>query len=393
MPDTAAIQHPNAVLLLENGDRYYGYGIGAEGSTFGELCFNTAMSGYQEIMTDPSYYGQIVTFTAPHIGNVGCNEEDIESDVESARGLVIRDHITAPSSWRSSSHFNDWLIKQELTGICGVDTRALTCYMRENGHPRVAIAYDKDGLDAIDTDMLMDELLETASLKGAELTEFVRTSSTKRWSESIWELDHGYGVKQDAKHHVVAIDYGAKMNILRLLTAKDCRVTVVPGNTSFDDIMQLRPDGVFLSNGPGDPAATASFALPVIQSLLAQNVPTFGICLGHQLLSLALGAHTDKMHQGHRGANHPVKHLDSGRVEITSQNHGFVVRSDGLPSHIEVTHLSLFDGTIEGIRHKDKPAFSVQYHPESSPGPHDSEYLFEAFVDMIRVRSSESGVQ
>lgn len=388
MPDNATItQRYNALLLLDNGEEYYGYGIGKEGTIYGELCFNTAMSGYQEILTDPSYYGQIVTFTAPHIGNVGCNLEDIESNVESARGLVVREPITQPSSWRASSHFNDWLIKQELTGISGIDTRALTAYMRTNGHPKIAIAYDAGGIDEIDKGALLEGLEETASLKGAELTAFVRGSGTQHWSESIWELDQGYGVKKDATYHVVAVDYGAKMNILRLLTAKDCHVTVVPGNTRFEDIMKLRPDGVFLSNGPGDPEATASFALPVIQSLLNQGVPIFGICLGHQLLSLALGAHTVKMYQGHRGANHPVKHLDSGRVEITSQNHGFVVQSDGLPSHIDVTHLSLFDGTIEGIRHKDKPAFSVQYHPESSPGPHDSEYLFEQFVEMIKANA------
>jgi carbamoyl-phosphate synthase small subunit len=374
----------NAVLVMENGDEFYGYGIGREGTVYGELCFNTAMTGYQEILTDPSYYGQIINFTTPHIGNVGCNKEDIESNVESARGCIIREAITTPSSWRALRGFDEWLDDKAITGISGLDTRALTSFIRTHGHPKVAIAYHADGLSAIDTSAMHAELAAMNSLKGLELTEFVTDPVQRNWSESIWEIDSGYTQKTHSHFHVVAIDYGAKMNILRLLTAKGCRVTVVPGNSDIDTIMKLNPDGVFLSNGPGDPAATAHFALPVIKAILEKKLPLFGICLGHQLLALALGAKTDKMYQGHRGANHPVKHLDTGKVEITSQNHGFVVHSDSLPAHVKVTHLSLFDGTIEGIKSTKHPAFSVQYHPESSPGPHDSEYLFDHFVTMIR---------
>ncbi len=388
MTDSSSFLPPyNAILVMENGDEFYGYGIGREGTVYGELCFNTAMSGYQEILTDPSYYGQIINFTTPHIGNVGCNLEDIESQVKSARGCVIREAITSPSSWRSRGNFNLWLDNQGITGISGIDTRALTSFIRTHGHPKIAIAYHADGLDAIDISTIHADLAETDSLKGAELTEFVTEPEKRNWSESIWELEHGYGENANTSFHVVAIDYGAKMNILRLLTAKGCKVTVVPGNTDAKTIMKLNPDGVFLSNGPGDPSATAHFALPVIKELLHANMPIFGICLGHQLLALALGAKTEKMYQGHRGANHPVKNLLSNKVEITSQNHGFVVHSDSLPSNVEITHLSLFDGTIEGIKSKEKPAFSVQYHPESSPGPHDSEYLFQQFVDMMQGRA------
>lgn len=391
MTDSSSFLPPyNAVLIMENGDEFYGYGIGREGTVYGELCFNTAMSGYQEILTDPSYYGQIINFTTPHIGNVGSNLEDVESNVTSARGCVIREAITTPSSWRSTGNFDSWLDDQGITGISGVDTRALTSYIRINGHPKIAIAYHRDGLDAIDMSGIYSDLKQTQSLKGAELTEFVTEPEKRQWSESIWELEGGYGANTDRPYHVVAIDYGAKMNILRLLTAKGCRVSIVPGNTDAKTIMKLKPDGVFLSNGPGDPSATAHFALPVIKELLHHQMPIFGICLGHQLLSLALGAKTEKMYQGHRGANHPVKNLSTNRVEITSQNHGFVVHSDSLPAHVEVTHLSLFDGTIEGIKSKDKPAFSVQYHPESSPGPHDSEYLFQHFVELMQEHSNHA---
>ncbi len=385
MPDAHSIIPPaNALLLFEDGTEFEGYGIGSEGIVCGELCFNTGMSGYQEILTDPSYHGQIITFTAPHIGNVGCNGDDIESHhVIAARGLIIREPITAPSNWRATNHFNDWLCERDLTGICGIDTRALTTYMRMYGHPKVAIAFEAAGIDEIDRNALMTELHGTASMRGAELTKRVMSDHTRQWTQSAWHQDTGFHDKEDGQYHVVAIDYGAKLNILRLLTHRDCRVTVVPGNASLEEILRLEPDGVFLSNGPGDPSATAAFAAPVIQGLLENNIPLFGICLGHQLLALAMGAHTEKMYQGHRGANHPVKSLSNDRVEITSQNHGFVVRSDGLPRDVEVTHLSLFDGTIEGIRHTKKPAFSVQYHPESSPGPHDSQYLFDQFVEMM----------
>jgi carbamoyl-phosphate synthase small subunit len=386
MPEHASLApKPNALLLLEDGSEFVGYGIGVEGVVFGELCFNTAMSGYEEILTDPSYYGQIITFTTPHIGNVGCNNEDVESRTAFARGLVVREAITDPSSWRATTPFNDWLMERELTGISGVDTRALTTHMRTHGHPRVAIAYDKEGLSQIDRDAIIAEFTALPTMKGAEMTEYVRSDHISRWSEGIWHVEGGYDTHKDGAFHVVAIDYGAKSNILRLLTDRGCRVTVMPGNSTVEQILMQAPDGVFLSNGPGDPAATASFAVPVIQGVIECELPVFGICLGHQLLGLALGARTQKLHQGHRGANHPVKALDTGKVEITSQNHGFVVCSDGMPSNVEVTHISLFDGSIEGIRLRGKPVFSVQYHPESSPGPHDSVYLFDQFVEMMRV--------
>jgi carbamoyl-phosphate synthase small subunit len=374
---------PNAVLLCEDGTEYEGYGIGAEGVTIGELCFNTSMTGYQEILTDPSYHGQIVTFTAPHIGNVGCTEEDMESDGYGAAGLVIREPITEPSNWRASAHLHDWLGLRDVTGISGIDTRALTIHMRQHGHPRVAIAYDTAGNHHIDRGALVAALSQLPSMKGAELTQHVRCQSAYGWSQGAWSLMGGYSDAHATSKHVVALDFGAKHNILRMLVHAGCRVTVVPSTMSADQILELQPDGVFLSNGPGDPMATAAFAVPTIRALLERTVPIFGICLGHQLLALALGARTDKMYQGHRGGNHPVQHVASGKVEITSQNHGFVVRSDDLPDTVEVTHISLFDGTIEGFRHKTKPAFSVQYHPESSPGPHDSRYLFQQFVQMM----------
>lgn len=383
------IPEPNAILLFEDGTEFAGYGVGCEGIICGELCFNTAMSGYEEILTDPSYYGQIINFTMPHVGNIGCNSEDIESTVSAARGLVVREPITEPSNWRSDMHFNDWLQIKELTGISGIDTRALTAHIRTHGHPTIAIGYDMGGLREIDRSALMTELSRTKSMKGAELSSHVRADEVRQWSQTIWRLQDGYGQRETGRYRVVAIDYGAKMNILRLLTTKDCKVIVVPGDISLKDVLALEPDGVFLSNGPGDPEATARFAVPVIQGLLQKNIPIFGICLGHQLLARAMGAKTEKMHQGHRGANHPVKNHRNSHVEITSQNHGFVVRSSGLPRDIDVTHSSLFDGTIEGLRHKEKPAFSVQYHPEASPGPHDSRYLFDEFVEMIRQHSPQ----
>ncbi|TAE31919.1 MAG: carbamoyl-phosphate synthase small subunit [Alphaproteobacteria bacterium] len=382
-PKPSWIPKPNAILLFEDGTEFEGYGIGAEGVTIGELCFNTSMTGYQEILTDPSYHGQIITFTAPHIGNVGCNDEDKESTTYGAAGLVIREAITEPSSWRAQSHMHDWLVQRDVTGISGIDTRALTIHMRQHGYPRVAIAYDAVGTHHIDRDALVAALSQLPSMKGAELTQHVQCAHPYGWTQNRWTLGGGYSESDASLKHVVALDFGAKHNILRMLVHVGCRVTVVPGNMSADSIMELNPDGVFLSNGPGDPMATAAFAVPTIKALLERNIPIFGICLGHQLLALALGARTDKMYQGHRGGNHPVQHIVSGAVEITSQNHGFVVKSDDLPDMIEVTHISLFDGTIEGFRHKTKAAFSVQYHPESSPGPHDSRYLFEQFRRMM----------
>jgi len=372
----------NAALVLADGTVFYGKGIGAEGITTGEICFNTGMTGYQEVLTDPSYAGQIINFTFPHIGNVGCNPEDIEAKKPAARGLIVREPITNPSNFRSTQHLNDWLKDNNITGISDVDTRAITRHIRTRGAQNVAIAHVARG-EKIDIDALKEELRTMPSMTGLELAASVTTLSKYEWNQGRWKLGQGYPEFKNAKRHVVAIDYGEKFNILRSLASYGCKVTVVPGSTTAKDILSLKPDGVFLSNGPGDPAATGQYAIPVLRSLLDEGIPIFGICLGHQLLGLALGAQTEKMHQGHRGANHPVKDLQTGKVEITSQNHGFVVTQNGLPDDVEITHLSLFDGTVEGLRHKTKPAFCVQYHPESSPGPHDSRYLFERFMEMM----------
>jgi carbamoyl-phosphate synthase small subunit len=392
MPDyTSFFPSPNALLILEDGTEYEGMGIGAEGVTYGELCFNTAMTGYQEILTDPSYYGQIITFTTPHIGNIGCNSDDGESHIAHARGMVIREPLTPSSNWRAEEGLNAWLSKRGITGISGVDTRALTNTMRRTGHPRVAIAYRAEGINRVDRIALLNALNVMPEMAGTELTQHVRSQENSQWEKGVWRGRQALAAPTtNDSFHVVAIDYGAKHNILRLLVEKGCRVTVMPSNISVEAILAVAPDGVFLSNGPGDPAETGKFAVPMIQGVMEQNIPIFGICLGHQLLALALGAKTEKLHQGHRGANHPVKALESGRVEITSQNHGFVVCRDPLPPHMEVTHISLFDGSIEGIRHATKPAFSVQYHPESSPGPHDSEYLFDQFVAMMAAHKAEA---
>jgi carbamoyl-phosphate synthase small subunit len=395
---------PNAALLLADGTVFFGMGVGAHGSIAGEVCFNTAMTGYQEVLTDPSYMGQIITFTFPHIGNVGCNDEDIESSpkpVLGACGLILREHITDPSNFRAGDHFNAWLTARGITGICGVDTRALTRHIRDHGAQNAAIVFSasKD-LGSGVRDALLKKaraVLENApDMNGLELAAHATTREHYRWSQKRWALGTGYpvlegssvapnGESRGAKplFNVVAIDFGEKLNILRCLASAGCQVTVVPGTTPATDILKLAPDGVFLSNGPGDPAATANYAVPTIRALIDANVPVFGICLGHQLLGLALGARTEKMKQGHRGANHPVKDLATGKVEITSQNHGFCVCENQLPDDVEITHRSLFDNSIEGLRHKTKPAFSVQYHPESSPGPHDSHYLFDRFVELM----------
>jgi carbamoyl-phosphate synthase small subunit len=377
---------PTALLVLADGTLLEGLGFGAEGKAAGEVCFNTAMTGYQEILTDPSYAGQIITFTFPHIGNVGTNDEDIETvnlaASPGARGVVLHSAITDPSSWRSARHLDGWLKMRGVIGLAGIDTRALTAMIREKGMPNAVIAHARDG--KFDLDALKMEAREWPGLVGMDLVPMVTTAQRYDWDETPWQWGKGYGRMSAPRYNVVAIDYGIKRNILRLLAANGCKVTVVPAKTSADDILALKPDGVFLSNGPGDPAATGEYAVPVIRKLIASGTPTFGICLGHQMLGIALGAKTIKMHQGHHGANHPVKDLGTGKVEITSMNHGFAVDRATLPAEAEETHVSLFDGSNAGLRLKGKPVFSVQYHPEASPGPRDSRYLFERFVGMMK---------
>jgi carbamoyl-phosphate synthase small subunit len=370
-----------AALALADGSVFWGKGVGAPGLAVGEVCFNTSMTGYQEIMTDPSYAGQIITFTFPHIGNVGANPEDIETMTPAARGLVLRVDITLPSNYRAAQHFDAWLKSHNLVGISGVDTRRLTRRIRDLGAPSGALCHAPDG--AIDLGELAAKAKAWPGLEGMDLAKEVTCRQTYSWDETRWERGRGYGRLTAPRFHVVAVDYGAKRNILRMLASHHCRVTVVPATASAADILRHRPDGVFLSNGPGDPAATGEYAVPVIRDLLAAEKPLFGICLGHQLLALALGGKTRKMAIGHRGANHPVKDLATGKVEITSQNHGFCVLPETLPASAAVTHVSLFDGSNEGLRLEDKPVFSVQYHPEASPGPQDSHYLFQRFVEMM----------
>lgn len=384
-----AVAKPDAVLVLEDGSVFWGRGVGAEGVALGEICFNTSITGYQEILTDPSYAGQIITFTFPHIGNVGTNPEDIETMTPAARGCILRAPITEPASWRATQHLRQWLIAHNLVAISGIDTRRLTRRIRDGGAPRGAMIH-APGVD-IDTLALRFMAERWPGLEGMDLAREVMCQQTYSWDETRWRLGEGYGQQTQPRWHVVAIDYGAKRNILRSLAASGCRVTVVPGDASAEDVLRHQPDGVFLSNGPGDPAATGVYAVPVIQELLAQRIPVFGICLGHQMLGLALGAKTYKLHLGHRGANHPVKDLETGKVEITSQNHGFAVDRASLPAGVVETHVSLFDGTNEGLRVENAPAFSVQYHPEASPGPQDSHYLFERFTDLMQsVRSPVS---
>jgi carbamoyl-phosphate synthase small subunit len=373
------------VLVLADGTVIWGRGFGAVGASVGEVCFNTAMTGYQEVMTDPSYAAQIVTFTFPHIGNVGANGEDVESKVEGAVGCVVREDVTEPSNFRSVERFGEWLARNGKIGLSGIDTRALTRRIRNSGAPNAVIAHAPDGV--FDIPALTERAKGWPGLEGMDLAVRVTREVQEGWDGGYWTLGKGYGrAAFDAKPHVVAIDYGAKDNIFRNLVKAGARVTVVPAKASFDEVMALAPDGVFLSNGPGDPAATGEYAVPVIKALLDADMPIFGICLGHQLLALAAGAKTIKMHQGHRGANHPVQRVGegwgatTGLVEITSMNHGFTVDVDTLPENVEQTHVSLFDGTNCGIAIKGKRAFAVQYHPEASPGPQDSFYLFEKFV-------------
>jgi len=371
----------SAALVLADGTVLWGRGVGAAGVRVGEVCFNTSMTGYQEIITDPSYAGQIITFTFPHIGNVGANREDIETITPAARGVVLRADITDPSNWRAVQHLDAWLKSNGIVGIAGVDTRRLTRRIRDGGAPSGVICHAPDM--AINAEALIGEARLWPGLEGMDLAKEVTCRQTYAWDETVWAWRSGYGKLQRPRHRVVAIDYGAKRNILRMLAASGAAVTVVPATASAEDILRHEPDGIFLSNGPGDPAATGTYAVPVLRTLIATGKPIFGICLGHQLLALALGGKTRKMETGHRGANHPVKDLATGKVEITSQNHGFVVLPDSLPREAEATHISLFDGSNEGLRLKDRPVFSVQYHPEASPGPQDSHHLFRRFTDLI----------
>ena len=383
MADAKAPVQPKGatgVLVLADGSVIWGHGFGAEGVAVGEVCFNTAMTGYQEVMSDPSYAGQIITFTFPHIGNVGANDDDIESPNPHALGCVVREPVTPAANFRSQRRFDDWMKKWGRIGISGVDTRALTKRIRTGGAPNGVIAHNKAG--QFNIKQLLSQARGWPGLEGMDLASVISATQNYSWDDGLWTLQGGYGSHSGNPNgpHVVAIDYGMKHNILRNLVAAGARVTVVPATATFDEIMALKPAGIFLSNGPGDPAATGVHAVPTIQKILNAGLPLFGICLGHQLLGLAVGAKTLKMTQGHRGANHPVKRLSDGRVEITSMNHGFAVDTDTLPPTARPTHISLFDGTLAGLELTDRPAFSVQYHPEASPGPQDSQYLFQKFV-------------
>ena len=370
-----------AALALTDGTVFRGRGLGARSEAVGEVCFNTAMSGYQEILTDPSYAGQIIAFTFPHIGNVGTNDHDIEAAAPAARGLVLRAEVTAPSNWRAAQPLDGWLERRGLVGIAGVDTRRLTRLLRTQGVQNGALAHAPG---AIDEAALVARARAWPGLEGMDLAREVCCRQPYDWEQTAWRFeDGGYGTLATPRRHVVAVDYGAKRNILRSLARAGCRVTVVPATESATAILAREPDGIFLSNGPGDPAATGIYAVPTIEALIASGRPIFGICLGHQLLALALGARTRKMSFGHRGANHPVKELATGRVEITSQNHGFEVTTDSLPSGVAATHVSLFDGTLEGLAVEGRPIFSVQYHPEASPGPQDAQHLFGRFVALM----------
>ncbi|CAN5385844.1 glutamine-hydrolyzing carbamoyl-phosphate synthase small subunit [soil metagenome] len=394
MADAKTLNVPkgaSGVLVLADGTCVFGRGFGAVGDAVGEVCFNTAMTGYQEVMTDPSYAGQIVTFTFPHIGNVGTNLDDVEADMPFALGCVVRQDVTEPSNFRNVLPFDQWMKDNGRIGISGVDTRALTRMIREKGAPNAVIAHHPEG--AFDLPALIAKAQAWPGLEGMDLAIQVTGKESRAWDGGEWKLGSGYSTNGEgsaSRPHVVAIDYGAKNNIFRNLVKAGAKVTVLPATASLDDVMAHNPDGVFLSNGPGDPAATGQYAVPVIASLLDANVPIFGICLGHQLLALAAGAKTMKMHQGHRGANHPVKRLSDGLVEITSMNHGFAVDTDTLPANVKPTHVSLFDGSNCGLELTDKRAFSVQYHPEASPGPQDSFYLFERFVAGLQSQGADA---
>ncbi len=373
-----------ALLVLSDGTVFEGRGFGAAATTVGEICFNTGMTGYQEVLTDPSYAAQIITFTFPHIGIVGANEEDIEGTPPRARGMICRQRPAAASNWRAEESLDSWLECHNLPGICEIDTRALTRRIRDLGAPNGVLCHAPDGV--FDREALKAQAARWPGLEGMDLAAEVTCAAPYTWDQTRWTLGRGYGVAEKPLLHVVAVDYGIKRNILRMLASAGCRVTVVPAATPAADILALKPDGVFLSNGPGDPAATGRYAVPILKTLMDSGVPIFGICLGHQLMALALGGRTEKMKLGHRGVNHPVKDLTTGKVEITSQNHGFMVLPETLPQSVQATHVSLFDGSNEGLRSTDKPLFSVQYHPEASPGPSDSHALFDRFVEMMRNR-------
>ena len=382
-----------AMLVLADGTVIEGFGIGATGKVQAEVCFNTALTGYEEILTDPSYLGQIVTFTFPHIGNVGTNEEDIEDLTPAARhgavGVIFKADITDPSNYRAARHLDEWLKARGVIGLCGIDTRALTVWIRENGMPNAVIAHDPNGV--FDLEALKTEAKAWSGLEGLDLAKVATSGQSSTWMEQPWVWNEGVSTlgDKDAAYHIVAMDFGVKRNILRLFSGLGCKVTVVPATTSAEDVLALKPDGVFLSNGPGDPAATGEYAVPAIRKLVESGLPLFGICLGHQMLGIALGAKTSKMHQGHHGANHPVKDHTTGKVEIVSMNHGFAVDSNSLPEGVEETHVSLFDGTNCGLRLVGKPVFSVQHHPEASPGPQDSHYLFRRFINLVREKKGE----
>jgi len=382
---------PTALLVLADGTVIEGRGLGASGSAVAEVCFNTALTGYEEILTDPSYAGQIVTFTFPHIGNVGTNDEDIEDLNPAARagavGAIFKADVTDPSSFRAAGHLDQWLKRRGIVALSGIDTRALTALIREKGMPNAVIAHAPDG--KFDIDDLKRRAAAWSGLVGLDLAKEVTSGQSSVWKEMPWAWNEGYGEQAEPTMHVVAIDYGVKRNILRLLAGLGAKVTVVPAKTGADEILAMKPDGIFLSNGPGDPAATGEYAVPVIKDLLKTDIPVFGICLGHQMLALALGGKTEKMHQGHHGANHPVKDHTTGKVEIVSMNHGFAVDSKSLPEGVDETHTSLFDGSNCGITLKGRPVFSVQHHPEASPGPQDSHYLFRRFANLIRARKGE----
>ena len=371
------------ILVLENKKVFKGIGIGYQGEATGEVCFNTSLTGYQEIISDPSYAGQIINFTFPHIGNVGTNKEDFESDKIWTKGVIFNSEITSPSNYRSFQHLDDWLKKNKIVGITGLDTRSLTNFIRDKGAPKGTIAYSKK--EKFNISKLTNLTIKWSGLKNLDLAEAVTTPKNYIWKGlKTWKKEIGYKKNTKNSFHVVAIDYGIKKNILRYFSDFKCKVTVVSCKTSAKNILSLKPNGIFLSNGPGDPAATGKYAIKIIKSLIEKKLPLFGICLGHQILALALGGKTKKMKLGHRGANHPVKNLINDNVEITSQNHGFEVIKENLPKNIEVTHKSLFDNSIEGIKLKNKPVFSVQYHPESNPGPQDSVYLFQEFINNMK---------
>jgi carbamoyl-phosphate synthase small subunit len=393
MSDTTAWPTPKAtaLLVLADGTVIEGKGLGAAGEAVGEVCFNTALTGYQEILTDPSYASQIVTFTFPHIGNIGANDEDMEDMNPAARagavGAIFKADVTAPSSYRSAGHLDEWLKRRGMVAMSGIDTRALTALIRDRGMPNAVIAHSPDG--TFDIEALKQKARAWSGLVGLDLAKDVTAGQNSVWSERPWVWNEGYAAEGETDMHIVAIDYGTKRNILRLLAGLGAKVTVVPATTPAADILAMNPDGVFLSNGPGDPAATGEYAVPVIRELLEADVPLFGICLGHQMLALALGGRTMKMHQGHHGANHPVKDHTTGKVEIVSMNHGFAVDAKSLPEGVVETHVSLFDGSNCGLSLAGKPVFSVQHHPEASPGPQDSHYLFRRFANLIRARRGE----